>query len=143
MARGHLGTPQESQESGNTAGSIGRLPFLTRTSGKQPCCQFFPARLELTFGHTQVSTQKLPWLSPRQLRSMSFPRTLFRVLLPKRLQLPLPVDEAVCSGCHAPLDLLGRHRAACARTGRLKKRATPIEFECVVKAGHVCATMRS
>ena len=62
-----------------------------------------------------------------------------------RLQLPLPVDEAVCSGCHAPLDPLGRHRAACARTGRLKKRATPIDcwFECVVKAEHVCATRRS
>ena len=31
-ARGHLRTPQESQESGNTAGSIGRLPFLTLQS---------------------------------------------------------------------------------------------------------------
>ena len=55
------------------------------------------------------------------------PTHLFRVLLLERLQLPLPVDEAVCSGCHAPLDPLGRHIAACARTGRLKKRATPIE----------------
>ena len=123
MARGHLRTPQESQESGNMAGSIGRLPFLTRTSGRQSCCQSVPPRLELTFGHTQVSTQALPWLSLRQLRSMSFPRTYSgRVLLLERLQLPLPVDEAVCSGCHAPLDPLGRHRAACARTGRLKKR---------------------
>ena len=55
------------------------------------------------------------------------PTHFFRVLLLERLQLPLPVDEVVCSGCHAPLDPLGRHRAACARTGRLKKRATPIE----------------
>ena len=112
MARGHLRTPQESQENGNTAGSIRRLPFLTGTSGRQPCCQYVPPRLEFTYGHTQVSTQALPWL--RQLLSL------------ERLQLPLPVGEAVCSGRHAPLDPLGRHRAACARTGRLK-RATSIE----------------
>ena len=70
MARRHLRTPQESQESGNTAGSIRRLPFLTGTSGRQPCCQSVPPRLEFTFGHTQVSTQALPWL--RQLLSLSF-----------------------------------------------------------------------
>ena len=52
---------------------------------------------------------------------------LFRVLLLERLQLPLPIDEAVCSGCREPLDTLERHRAACLRTGRLRKRATPIE----------------
>ena len=52
---------------------------------------------------------------------------LFRVLLLERLQLPLPIDEAVCSGCRAPLDPLGRHRAACPRTGRLRKRASPTE----------------
>ena len=52
MARGHLRTPQESQESGNTAGSVRRLPFLTRTSERQPCCQYVPPRLEFTFGHT-------------------------------------------------------------------------------------------
>ena len=75
-ARGHLRTPQESQESGNTAGSIGRLPFLTHTSGRQPCCQSVPPRPELTFGHTQVSsTLALPWLSLQQLQRMLFPRT--------------------------------------------------------------------
>ena len=126
-ARGHLRGPQESQESGNTAGSIGRLPFLTRTSGRQPCCQSVPPRPELTFGHTQVSsTLALPWLSLQQLESMSFPRTCSRVLLLERLQLPLPVDEAVCSGCHAPLDPLGRHRATSPRTGRVKKRASSV-----------------
>ena len=31
------------------------------------------------------------------------------------------------AGCQSPLDPLGRHRAACLRTGRLRKRATPIE----------------
>ena len=52
---------------------------------------------------------------------------LFRVLLLERLQLPLQVTEALCEGCHAPLDVHGRHRTACPRTGRLKKRATPTE----------------
>ena len=40
---------------------------------------------------------------------------------------PLPVTEARCSGCHEPLDLQGHQLAACPRTGRLKKRATPTE----------------
>ena len=52
---------------------------------------------------------------------------LFRVVLLERLQLPHPVGEAVCSGCRAPLDPLGRHRAACPRTGGLRTRASPSE----------------
>ena len=39
----------------------------------------------------------------------------------------LQIDETRCSGCQSPLDPLGRHSAACPRTGRLRKRATPIE----------------
>ena len=52
---------------------------------------------------------------------------LFRTLLLERLQLPLQVTEARCEGCHALLDTLGRHRASCTRSGRAKKRSTPIE----------------
>ena len=55
------------------------------------------------------------------------PPHLFRVILLERLALPLPVNEARCDGCHEPLDTLGRHLAACPRTGRLRKRASPIE----------------
>ena len=55
------------------------------------------------------------------------PPHLFRVLLLERLQLPLPLTEATCNGCHEPLDPLGRHRAACTRTGRIKKRSSPTE----------------
>ena len=74
------------------------------------------------------------------------PIHLFRVLLLEKLQLPLPVDEAVCSGCHAPLDPLGAtelHVPALAdsRSGRLQSSVCWFVF--VVKAGHVCATMRS
>ena len=45
----------------------------------------------------------------------------------ERMQLPLQFDETRCSGCHGPLDALGRHKAACPSTGRLKKRASPME----------------
>ena len=55
------------------------------------------------------------------------PPHLFRVLLLERLQLPLPLTEATCNGCHEPKDPLGRHRAACTRTGRIKKRSSPTE----------------
>ena len=55
------------------------------------------------------------------------PPHLFRVLLLERLQLPVPLTEATCNGCHEPLDPLGRHRAACTRTGRIKKRSSPTE----------------
>ena len=41
--------------------------------------------------------------------------------------MPLPVAEASCTGCGAALDSLGRHRASCPRTGRVKTRAGPIE----------------
>ena len=50
------------------------------------------------------------------------------------LQLPLTVTEVVCEGCQAPLDAHGRHSAACPRSGRSKKRATPIERV----LAHVC-----
>ena len=55
------------------------------------------------------------------------PPHLLRVLLLERLALPLPVTEARCSGRREPLDLQGHHLAACPRTGRLMKRATPTE----------------
>ena len=45
----------------------------------------------------------------------------------QRLQLPLPIAEATCAGCRAPLDPLGRHRASCTRIGRVKTRASPVE----------------
>ena len=47
---------------------------------------------------------------------------LFRTIILERLRLPLQVSEARCE-CGAILDREGRHRAACARSGRLKTRA--------------------
>ena len=45
----------------------------------------------------------------------------FRVLLLRRLQLPLPSCVHSCR-CGRPLDQFGHHRAACARAGILGKR---------------------
>ena len=52
---------------------------------------------------------------------------LFQVLLRERLRLPLFLTESTCSGCHEPLDPLGHHRAACSHSGRIQRRAIPIE----------------
>ena len=52
---------------------------------------------------------------------------LFQVLLHERLRLPLFLTESTCSGCHEPLDPLGHHRAACSHSGRIQRRAIPIE----------------
>ena len=54
----------------------------------------------------------------------TIPAHLFRVLLLERLGLPLPISDDRCDGCHERLDPWGRHRAACTRTGRIRKRAT-------------------
>ena len=46
----------------------------------------------------------------------------FRTLVLERMKLPLHVAEAKCE-CGAELDRLGRHRAACPMSGRLRTRA--------------------
>ena len=51
---------------------------------------------------------------------------LFRVLLQRRLSLPLPLSKRIC-GCGLPNDAFGHHRAACARTGMLGRRGVPLE----------------
>ena len=40
---------------------------------------------------------------------------------------PPACDGSHMQRCHEPLDTLGRHRAACTRSGRVKKRAGPTE----------------
>ena len=63
--------------------------------------------------------------SPTQLEFQLQP-SIFRTLLLERLRLPLHITEARCE-CGARLDRTGRHRAACPRSGRLKRRAMPTE----------------
>ena len=52
----------------------------------------------------------------------------FRTLLLERLRLPLPLAATECEGCGSLLDARGTHRAACTRSGRIKRRATPTEI---------------
>ena len=61
------------------------------------------------------------------LPEFTFSQTHFRCILLRRLQLPLPLTEYRCEGCGGVLDPRGHHRAACVRSGRLKKRAIPLE----------------
>ena len=66
---------------------------------------------------------------------------LFRTLVLERLRLPLQVVEARCE-CGAPLDTLGRHRAACCRSGRLFTRACPTERSLARVCREAGATVR-
>ena len=50
----------------------------------------------------------------------------YRLLLLRRLRLPLPFDSAACR-CGAHLDSFGDHRAACPRAGLLRSRGVPLE----------------
>ena len=50
----------------------------------------------------------------------------FWTLVLERLRLPLLLTEARCE-CGGQNHIFGRHRAACPRSGRLKRRAVPTE----------------
>ena len=50
----------------------------------------------------------------------------FRVLLLRRLRLPLPLSQRICR-CGRPLDVLGHHHAACAVAGVLGRRGFAVE----------------
>ena len=52
--------------------------------------------------------------------------TCFRVLLLRRLRMPLPFGPARCS-CGHMCDALGDHRSACPRAGVLRGRGVPLE----------------
>ena len=52
--------------------------------------------------------------------------SLFRVLLLRRLRLPLPLSMRFCR-CGRPLDPCGHHRAACSRAGLLGRRGFAVE----------------
>ena len=65
--------------------------------------------------------------------AVSIPNAQFRVLLLRRLRLPLPLAPRTrsCRGrlgsCRGRLDAFGDHRAACATSGVLAARAGPLE----------------
>ena len=55
-----------------------------------------------------------------------FDSQVFRVILLRRLQLPLPLTARNCR-CGHHLDVFGHHRAACARAGVLSRRGHALE----------------
>jgi len=59
----------------------------------------------------------------------TLPPLRMNVILRRRLRLPLPLAARRCNGvsCRTPLDELGDHWAACPRSGRLRRRANPVE----------------
>ena len=59
-------------------------------------------------------------------RVTSMEPQLFRVLLLRRLHLPLSLTAHHCR-CGLPLDSRGHHRAACVRVGVLGRRGNPLE----------------
>ena len=65
----------------------------------------------------------------RQTRSQhcQWIQTHFRVLLLRRLRMPLPLTARACR-CGRLLDVLGHHRAACSRVGELGKRGFAAEI---------------
>ena len=64
---------------------------------------------------------------------VTYPDPIFRILMLRRLRLPLPLTERVCR-CRRNLDPLGDHRAACARAGVLRSRGVALEHA----AARVC-----
>ena len=57
---------------------------------------------------------------------VTLPSAHFRVLLLRRLRLPLPLAPRTCA-CRKPLDVLGDYRTACATAGVLASCAIPFE----------------
>ena len=59
-------------------------------------------------------------------RTCRFDTQLFRILVLRRLRLPLPLTTRWCV-CGRPLDNVGHHRAACSVAGILGRRVFPLE----------------
>ena len=81
-------------------------------------------------GHAEVSERSRSWIGslrhPPSSPSSRIEPHLFRVLLLRRLRLPLPPVSRTCQ-CGHPTDVLGHHRAACARAGVLGWRGFALE----------------
>ena len=67
---------------------------------------------------------------------------LFRVLLLRRLRLPLPPASHLCQ-CGRLLDSFGHHRASCAQAGRVLRRASVERQEGESQQTCLCATSTS
>lgn len=104
----------------NTAARTGLYHTLDPASQAMPDSQTGP------FASRAFAT--IPYTS-----EVTYPDNIFRILLLRRLRLPLPLTERVCR-CRRIHDPLGDHRSACARTGVLRSREVPLEHA----AARVC-----
>ena len=93
--------------------------------------------LETHFSHLSPASRALllSQAGPHSSRALNvlptheevvIPSAQFRVLLLRRLRLPLPLAPRHCH-CRGQLDPWGDHRAACASAGVLPARAIPLE----------------
>ena len=98
-------------------------------------CERFGPDLTLHFA-TAHDLDVLVCLS-RILSSQSF-----RVLLLRRLHLPLPLSSLNCR-CGRPLDCFGHHRSACAVSGVLGRRGGRTRVNERVRAGFGSRTVQS
>ena len=91
---------------GSGGGQVGRIregrrpPDEPSSSGRPQCCQHVPPLPVHTFPLTPGTTRELsrPTTAPEYV----IPSHLFRVVVLERLQLPLPLDEALGFGCGCP-----------------------------------------
>ena len=74
----------------------------------------------LLYADVPLMQNVMPWSVP------AYPSDLFRILLLRRLRLPLPLFARTCR-CRRTFDSLGDHRAACAQSGALRSRGGPLE----------------
>ena len=82
--------------------------------------QLDAASQALLFSQTGPFSSR-PFCSAPSCPELTFPSDHLRALLLRRLRLPLPLSARSCR-CRRPLDPLGDHRAACARSGALRSR---------------------
>ena len=87
------------------------------------------SRASLATLRSQSGPQAAAWLTTVPTSpATTLPPVLMQICLRRRLRLPLMLSNRQCEGCEAILDDLGDHRAACPVSGRLRRRAKPMEL---------------
>ena len=98
--------------------------FRTPLSGDGSACPVMcrrPGAFEVAFG--SMCKSGVVWISNiTRVRSETAPLPNHRVGT-----VASPVDDQARCECRRVLDVRGRHRAACLRSGRLRSRAVPME----------------
>ena len=77
-------------------------------------------------GRSRLRRDQASCMEQHTLDDVAIPDSHFRVLLLRRLRMPLPLRRCSYS-CRGALDAYGDHRAACSTSGVLASRAVPPE----------------